>query len=108
RFWRSLSYSGLHVCSFGKKDERWHQTMSTNKGLLMLTFGVNFVLIALGAYLLVVGLQRSNQIKLDTIKQELAAEREYASKFLLPEKEAKAYLSSIEFLGRYTDLLEEG
>lgn len=67
----------------------------------------NSVLIAIGLYLLVQGMRTTREIDLQTLQAELSEQKEYASKYAMPEKQAKAYVSSIEALEKHRDLLEE-
>jgi hypothetical protein len=41
------------------------------------------------------------------MKRELAEEKKYAERYALPEEQARAYLSSIEFLEKYRGLVED-
>jgi hypothetical protein len=61
----------------------------------------------LALYLLVVGLRKSISLGLEGIKHELAEQKKYADEYALPEKQAKAYRSSIEFLENYSGLVED-
>jgi hypothetical protein len=74
---------------------------------LCASFVATFILFALGAYLLITGVYSRRVLDVDRVKRELSQQRKHAQDFMLPDKEARAFASSVEFLENYCDVLNE-
>ena len=67
----------------------------------------NALFIVLASYQLITGEQESIRVNVDEMKDGLLNQEKTANLLNLPPNQFKSYISSIKFLEKYTDVLED-